>query len=55
MRLTDADLLRDPGKPEFAAVRAAFVSRRFPKGRQVFAPRETITSLFIVAKGRTRG
>ena len=54
MRLTDSDLLRDLDKPEFAAVRAAFVPRHFPKGRQVYAPREARNSLFIVAQGRAR-
>jgi len=54
MRLTDADLLAELDKPEFAAARGAFVSRRYAKGRQVFSPREAQNSLFIVAKGRAR-
>lgn len=54
MRLTDSDLLRELDDPAFAALRAAFLTRSFPKGRQVFAPRESRNSLFIVAKGRAR-
>jgi CRP-like cAMP-binding protein len=54
MRLTDSDLLRELDNPAFAAVQAAFVSRKFPKGSQVFAPREAQNSLFIVARGRAR-
>lgn len=54
MRLTDVDLLTELGKPEFAAVRRVFVSRRYPRGRQVFSPRDPQNSLFIVARGRAR-
>ena len=54
MRLTEADLLAELDKPEFAAVRRLFVSRRYPKGRLVFSPRERQNSLFIVAGGRAR-
>ncbi|HML61088.1 Crp/Fnr family transcriptional regulator [Solidesulfovibrio sp.] len=54
MRLTDADLLAELDRPECAAVRRAFVTRRYPRGRQVFAPRETENRLFIVARGRAR-
>ena len=54
MRLTDADLLAELDKPEFAAARQAFVSRRYAKGRQVFSPRESRNTLFIVARGRAR-
>lgn len=54
MRLTDSDLLRELDQPEFALVRAAFVSRKYPKTAQVFAPREKQNSLFIVARGRAR-
>ena len=54
MRLTDTDLLKELAKPEHAAVRAAFVSRRYARGSQVFLPREARNCLFIVAKGRAR-
>ena len=54
MRLTDTDLLKELAKPEHAAVRAAFVPRRYARGSQVFLPREARNSLFIVAKGRAR-
>lgn len=54
MRLTDTDLLKELAKPEHAAVRRAFASRTFPRGSQVFLPRETRNRLFIVAAGRAR-
>ncbi|WP_029460342.1 Crp/Fnr family transcriptional regulator [Solidesulfovibrio alcoholivorans] len=54
MRLTDADLLTELDRPEFAAVRRVFVTRRYPRGRQVFAPREAENRLFIVVRGRAR-
>ena len=54
MRLTDADLLAELSRPEFAAVREAFATRTFARGRQVFAPREPRDRLFIVVGGRAR-
>jgi len=54
MRLTDTDLLKELAKPEHAVVRAAFISRRYARGSQVFLPREARNCLFIVAKGRAR-
>lgn len=54
MRLTDSDLLAELARPEYAALRAAFTTRRYAKGRQVFAPRETHDQLFIVVRGRAR-
>lgn len=54
MRLTEAELLAELEQPEFAAVRRAFATRRFARGRQVFSPREERNQLFIVVKGRAR-
>lgn len=54
MRLTDTDLLKELAKPEFAEVRQAFATRTYPKGRQVFGPREPRDRLFIVVRGRAR-
>ena len=54
MRLTDTDLLAELAKPEYAAIRDAFVSRTYTRGRQVFSPHEPQNSLFIVIRGRAR-
>ncbi|WP_428561999.1 MAG: Crp/Fnr family transcriptional regulator [Solidesulfovibrio sp. DCME] len=54
MRLTDADLLTELEQPAFAALRQAFVTKRYPKGCHVFSPREARNRLFIVVRGRAR-